>query len=75
MSSSALAASMAGLPWVGKFAVKFGISWPFFFHGMNSLRHVSWDLAKGFKMATVYQTGYLAAGLSILAAAGFSIFY
>jgi succinate dehydrogenase (ubiquinone) cytochrome b560 subunit len=75
LSSGALAAAMAGLPWAGKVAVKFGMAWPFFFHGFNSLRHVAWDMAKGFKMATVYQTGYAAAGLSILAAAGFSIWF
>jgi len=75
LSSSALAAAMAGLPWAGKIALKFGMTWPFFFHGFNSLRHLGWDMTKGFQMATVYRTGYAAAGLSILTAAGFAIWF
>jgi succinate dehydrogenase (ubiquinone) cytochrome b560 subunit len=73
LSSDTLAAAMASLPWAGKVAVKFGIAWPFFFHAFNSLRHLAWDMTKGFKMATVYRTGYASAGLSILAAAGLAI--
>lgn len=66
---------MSSLPWAGKAAVKFTIAWPFMFHVLNSLRHLAWDIGKGFAMKTVYQTGYLSAGLSILAAAGVAVWY
>jgi len=75
LSSTALAAAMGGLSWGGKIAVKFGMSWPFFFHAFNSLRHLAWDMTWGFKMTTIYRTGYASAGLSILAAAGFAIWW
>ena len=32
-------------------------------HGFNSMRHLAWDMAKGFKMVTVYRTGYAAADM------------
>ncbi|EFR00203.1 succinate dehydrogenase cytochrome B subunit [Nannizzia gypsea CBS 118893] len=66
LSSDSLSAAMASLPWAGKATVKFVIAWPFMFHVFNSLRHLAWDIGKGFAMKTVSQTGILSAGLQKL---------
>jgi len=49
-------------------ASKFIISWPFFFHAFNGVRHLAWDLGKGFEIKTLYKTGYTVVALSIVAA-------
>jgi len=55
------------------FAAKFLLAWPFMFHFANGLRHLAWDLGKGFQMKEVYATGWsvvaLSTALSIVAAA------
>jgi len=48
-------------------ASKFIISWPFFFHTFNGIRHLVWDMGKGFSIKTLYKSGYAVVGLSILA--------
>ncbi|EEQ29636.1 hypothetical protein McanMca71_006718 [Microsporum canis] len=75
LSSESLSAAMASLPWSGKAAVKFVIAWPLMFHTFNNLRHLAWDMGKGFAMKTVCQTGYLSAGMSIIVAAGVALWY
>ena len=42
---------------VGTF-VLMGLSFSFFYHLMNGLRHLLWDSGRGFDLATVYKTGY-----------------
>ena len=48
-------------------ASKFIISWPFFFHTFNGIRHLVWDMGKGFSIKTLYKSGYAVVGLSVLA--------
>ena len=43
--------------WFGQF-VLFGFSVVLFYHMLNGVRHLSWDLGYGFDLATVYKTGY-----------------
>jgi len=51
------------------YGFKFGIAWSFLFHTFNGFRHLSWDTGRGFKLATLYKTGYISLGSSIVAAA------
>uniref|UniRef100_A0A3Q2E0X8 Succinate dehydrogenase cytochrome b560 subunit, mitochondrial n=1 Tax=Cyprinodon variegatus TaxID=28743 RepID=A0A3Q2E0X8_CYPVA len=54
---------------VGPFLIglaKFGIAFPFSYHTYNGIRHLYWDIGKGFKIPEVYRTGYTVIGLSII---------
>ncbi|CAG8977064.1 hypothetical protein HYALB_00005772 [Hymenoscyphus albidus] len=75
LSSEALVAAMAGLPMAVKFAVKSVLAWPFLFHFFNSLRHLGWDLGKGFKKVVIVRTGYVAVALSFLATTGCALWF
>ncbi|XP_075699884.1 succinate dehydrogenase cytochrome b560 subunit, mitochondrial [Rhinoderma darwinii] len=52
------------------YSAKFAIAFPFMYHSWNGIRHLAWDLGKGFKIPEVYQTGYVVLGLTLLSAAG-----
>ncbi|XP_029308515.1 succinate dehydrogenase cytochrome b560 subunit, mitochondrial [Cottoperca gobio] len=45
---------------------KFGLAFPVSFHTYNGIRHLFWDLGKGFKIPDVYRTGYTVIGLSVI---------
>nr|ACM09140.1 Succinate dehydrogenase cytochrome b560 subunit, mitochondrial precursor [Salmo salar] len=45
-----------------KFGCVAGVSYHFF----NGIRHLVWDLGYGFKMPTLYKTGYLVIALALL---------
>ncbi|XP_062259915.1 succinate dehydrogenase cytochrome b560 subunit, mitochondrial [Platichthys flesus] len=54
---------------VGPFLIglaKFGISFPLSFHTYNGVRHLWWDIGKGFRIPEVYRTGYTVIGLSVI---------
>ncbi|XP_071346846.1 succinate dehydrogenase cytochrome b560 subunit, mitochondrial [Trachinotus anak] len=54
---------------VGPFLIglaKFGIAFPVSYHTYNGIRHLWWDIGKGFKIPEVYRTGYTVIGLSII---------
>jgi len=50
------------------FAAKFALSFPFMFHFLNGIRHLAWDLGKGFELKSVYMTGYAVVGSSLVLA-------
>ncbi|XP_029381093.1 succinate dehydrogenase cytochrome b560 subunit, mitochondrial [Echeneis naucrates] len=55
--------------YVGPFLIglaKFGISFPVSYHTFNGIRHLWWDIGKGFRIPEVYRTGYTVIGLSII---------
>lgn len=55
----------------GKAAIalaKFALGWPFFFHTLNGVRHLVWDMGRGFSLKTLYKSGYAVVVLSVLAA-------
>ncbi|XP_063802978.1 succinate dehydrogenase cytochrome b560 subunit, mitochondrial isoform X2 [Pseudophryne corroboree] len=52
------------------YSAKFAIAFPFMFHTLNGIRHLTWDLGKGFKIPEVYQSGYIVLALTLLSAAG-----
>ena len=43
--------------WFGQF-ILFGFSVVLFYHLLNGIRHLSWDLGYGFDINNVYKTGY-----------------
>ncbi|KAF3698647.1 Succinate dehydrogenase cytochrome b560 subunit [Channa argus] len=54
---------------VGPFLIglaKFGIAFPVSYHTYNGIRHLFWDVGKGFKIPEVYRSGYMVIGLSII---------
>lgn len=57
-SVEALAASFGSLPAMIEGPVKLAVAWAFTFHGFNSLRSLSWDMARGITNKRVAQTGW-----------------
>ncbi|WVN88414.1 succinate dehydrogenase, cytochrome b556 subunit [Cryptococcus depauperatus CBS 7841] len=53
-----------------KGGLKFLFAVPFTFHGLNGLRHLSWDIGKGLSIKRVYTTGY-----AVIAASAISSIY
>uniref|UniRef100_A0A3Q3BET2 Succinate dehydrogenase cytochrome b560 subunit, mitochondrial n=2 Tax=Kryptolebias marmoratus TaxID=37003 RepID=A0A3Q3BET2_KRYMA len=45
---------------------KLGIAFPLSYHTFNGIRHLYWDIGKGFKIPEVYRTGYTVIGLSVI---------
>ncbi len=35
------------------------------FHALNGIRHLFWDMGKGFELTTLTRTGYIVVGLSV----------
>jgi succinate dehydrogenase / fumarate reductase cytochrome b subunit len=44
----------------------FGWSFAFFFHLLNGIRHLFWDMGKGFEITSINKTGWLVVVFSIL---------
>ncbi|KAF2841266.1 cytochrome b560 subunit of succinate dehydrogenase, partial [Patellaria atrata CBS 101060] len=68
IESMTLATAFAAWPAFAKVGVKFLAAWPFTYHAVNGLRHLSWDFAVGMKNKTVIQTGWVMVGTSFLGA-------
>ncbi|XP_068121008.1 succinate dehydrogenase cytochrome b560 subunit, mitochondrial [Hyperolius riggenbachi] len=52
------------------YSAKFALAFPIMYHTWNGIRHLSWDLGKGFKNPEVYRSGYIVLVLTLLSAAG-----
>jgi len=48
------------------FAAKFTLALPFIYHFCNGIRHLFWDMGKGFQIKEVYTSGYVMLGASLL---------
>lgn len=53
---------------------KLGLAFPVTFHTFNGIRHLGWDLGKGFRMPDVYRSSYAVIVLSVLSAVGVAFF-
>ena len=42
-----MAAVFGALPWIAKFSIKSVIAFPFSYHSINGLRHLTWDTGAG----------------------------
>lgn len=73
LDSASLAAVFASWPAALKVATKFTLALPFTFHGFNGLRHLVWDMAKGFNNRTVVKTGWTIVGLSVTSALALAV--
>lgn len=47
-------------------ALLIGWTWAFFYHLCNGLRHLAWDAGYGFRLPTVYRSGYLVVVVSLV---------
>ncbi|MCW8846844.1 MAG: succinate dehydrogenase, cytochrome b556 subunit [Gammaproteobacteria bacterium] len=47
------------------------VSFAFFYHLSNGVRHLVWDTGRGFEISQLYRSGYLAVAASIVLTAGF----
>ncbi|KAF4624001.1 hypothetical protein G7Y89_g14174 [Cudoniella acicularis] len=68
LDSASMAAAFASWPVLAKIGTKLFFAFPFTFHTINGLRHLSWDLGRTFKNATVIKTGWTVVGLSTASA-------
>lgn len=67
VESASLAAAFGALPLAVKGSVKFLIAWPFMFHCMNGVRHLTYDLGKGFAKKQINNWGWGIWGASLVA--------
>ncbi|KPP78543.1 mitochondrial succinate dehydrogenase cytochrome b560 subunit-like [Scleropages formosus] len=47
-------------------SAKFVLAFPVMYHTFNGIRHLLWDVGKGFKIPQVYRSGYIVIALSLL---------
>jgi len=45
------------------------IAFPFWFHTLNGIRHLTWDMGYGFSLRRLYQSGWGVVALAVLATA------
>lgn len=67
VESAALAASFGALPLAVKGTLKFLVAWPFMFHCINGVRHLFYDMAKGFSKKDIKNWGWGIWGASLVA--------
>jgi succinate dehydrogenase (ubiquinone) cytochrome b560 subunit len=51
-----------------KVVTKFAVAWPFTFHSLNGVRHLTWDMGKAFSNKTIIRTGWAVVGFSAASA-------
>ena len=73
MESAVMAASFAAWPVALKLFTKALVAFPFTFHCLNGLRHLTWDTATMIKNKQVQQTGWAVLGLSVVSALGLAL--
>lgn len=74
LESATLAAAFGSLPVAVKGGLKFLIAWPFVFHSLNGVRHLTWDLAKGFSKSSIKTFGTAIWGVSLVSALGLAFY-
>jgi succinate dehydrogenase (ubiquinone) cytochrome b560 subunit len=68
LETPSMVAAVASWPLIAKIAAKATVAFPFFFHSLNGVRHLSWDLGLGFKNKQVIQTGWAVVALTTASA-------
>ncbi|KAF2113830.1 hypothetical protein BDV96DRAFT_578395 [Lophiotrema nucula] len=68
LETPSMVAAVASWPAFAKISAKAFVAFPFFFHSLNGLRHLAWDLGIGFKNITVIQSGWTVVGLTVASA-------
>ena len=68
VSVESLAMSFGSWPAFVKFPLKMAVAWTFTFHGFNSLRFWTWDMARGITNKRIAQTGWAVVVVSFASA-------
>ncbi|CAI6298167.1 unnamed protein product [Periconia digitata] len=71
LESQSLIATVAGWSAFTKASAKFAVAMPFFYHSLNGVRHLVWDMGRAMTNKAVMQTGWGVVGASVAA----SIYY
>lgn len=66
LGSATLAAGAAALPLAVKVFLKSALAFPFTLHSFNGVRHLVWDLGRGFGNMQVIKSGWTVVALSVL---------
>lgn len=72
--ASGAEAYTAALECLGSFpgrVVLAGMSFAFFYHLCNGIRHLFWDTGRGFEISQIYASGYTAITVAVVLTAGF----
>jgi len=72
LETQSMVAAVAGWSAATKIGLKAFFAFPFFFHALNGLRHLAWDVGYGFKNQTVIRTGWSVVGLTVVSALYYS---
>ncbi|XP_053560701.1 succinate dehydrogenase cytochrome b560 subunit, mitochondrial isoform X1 [Bombina bombina] len=51
------------------YSAKFAVAFPLMFHTWNGIRHLVWDMGKGFKIPQVYQSAIIVLALTFISTA------
>ncbi|KAK1569578.1 succinate dehydrogenase cytochrome b subunit [Colletotrichum navitas] len=70
VESQSLVAAFGALPLAAKGGLKFLVAWPFTFHFFNGIRHLTYDLVKGFSKPDIVRWGWIIWSTSLVSAAG-----
>lgn len=68
LDSASLVTAFATLPIVAKILLKATVAFPFAFHSFNGVRHLVWDLGRGFTNQQVIKSAWTVVGLSVVSA-------
>ncbi|EUC40410.1 hypothetical protein COCMIDRAFT_108905 [Bipolaris oryzae ATCC 44560] len=66
MDTTSMVAAVAAWPTAIKMGVKAFFAFPFFFHGFNGVRFLTWDTGIGFKNQYVIRTGWTVIGMTVV---------
>ncbi|GAB7327229.1 hypothetical protein MBLNU13_g11128t1 [Cladosporium sp. NU13] len=68
VSVASLVATVGSWPASVKLPLKLAVAWTFTFHSLNSLRFLTWDMARGITNQRVAQTGWAVVAASFASA-------
>lgn len=75
VESSALVAAFAAMPFFAKGVVKSIIAWPFAYHALNGIRHLTYDWVLGFTKPQISMWAKIITGSSVAIALGLGFLY
>ncbi|KAA8903719.1 hypothetical protein DIURU_002231 [Diutina rugosa] len=73
-SAASVVSAFASLPVAVKVLTKAAGAYPFFYHGLNGIRHLIWDTAHELTKKGVYRTGYAVLALTGLLGTYYTFF-
>ena len=66
LETASMVATVAAWPLAAKAGLKAFFAFPFFYHSLNGLRHLLWDVGYGFKNTTVARTGWGVVAMTVV---------